>query len=44
MKQGTGHSFTGRGKNGALLLEASKPCRQGDSIFKDKRIGKNGIV
>jgi len=44
MKQGTGHSFTGQGKNGALLLEASKPCKPRDSIFEDKRIGKNGII
>lgn len=43
MKQGTGHSFTGRGK-GALLLEVSKPCKPGDSIFKDERIGRNGII
>ena len=44
MKQGTGHSFTGRGHPGALLLEVSKPCKPGDSIFNNKRIGKNGSI
>jgi len=44
MGQGTGHSFTGRERDGALLLEVSRPCRPGDSIFENRRIGRNGII
>jgi len=35
MNQGVLHSFTGAGP--ALLLEASKHCKPGDSYMKDKR-------
>lgn len=42
MPPGTKHSFTGEGP--ALLLEASKPCRERDNIFEDKRIGDQGVV
>ncbi len=43
MAQGIRHSFIAI--NGpAYLLEASKPCQQGDNIFTDKRIGNNGII
>jgi len=38
MKQAVEHSFTGR--NDSLILEVSKPCQPGDSIFKDKGIGR----
>lgn len=37
MPPNTAHSFTGLGP--ALLLEASKPCREKDNFFEDKRIG-----
>lgn len=37
MPRKVGHSFTGKGA--ALLLEASKPCISGDSIFRNKKIG-----
>lgn len=36
------HSFTGIGHS--LLLEVSKPCIPGDSIFQEKRIGKEGVI
>jgi len=42
MPPGVPHSFTGVGP--ALLLEASKPCRERDNIFADKRIGDQGVV
>ena len=42
MPQGSYHSFTGLGN--ALLLEVSKPCKPNDNIFKNKKIGKNGIL
>ena len=42
MNQGVVHSFTGEGNS--LVLEASKPCISGDSIFKNKRIGENGKI
>ena len=37
MPQGNKHSFTGKGST--LLLEVSKPCISGDSIFRNKKIG-----
>ena len=42
MPIGVGHSFQGMGP--ALLLEASQPCLPGDSFFRDRRIGENGVI
>ena len=42
MNRGVVHSFTGEGNS--LILEASKPCIPGDNIFKNKKIGKDGII
>lgn len=39
MKPGVLHTFSSV-DGPALILEASKPCEQGDSIFVDKRIGE----
>ncbi len=43
MGQGVKHKFAAI-DGAAYLLEASKPCKPGDSIFTDKRIGNNGII
>ncbi len=42
MNQGVVHSFTGEGDS--LILEASKPCILGDSIFENEKIGKDGKI
>jgi len=42
MAAGTAHSFTGIGN--ALLLEVSMPSTLNDNFFKDKRIGKDGVI
>ncbi|MDD2707601.1 MAG: D-lyxose/D-mannose family sugar isomerase [Verrucomicrobiae bacterium] len=42
MARGTSHSFAGIGP--ALLLEVSKPCLPNDSIFHEKKIGKEGVI
>ncbi len=38
VQPGVDHAFTGLGP--ALLMEVSKPCRNRDSIFADRRIGR----
>ncbi len=42
MSPGMKHSFQGMGP--ALLLEISQPCLPQDSFFKNRRIGKNGLI
>lgn len=42
MPRGTKHSFEGLGP--ALLLEVSQPCLPGDSFFRNKQIGKKGLI
>ena len=42
MPPGMKHSFQGVGP--ALLLEVSLPSVRGDNFFRDKRVGKNGIL
>ena len=42
MPPGTKHSFRGRGP--ALLLEVSQPSVRGDNFFRNKRIGREGVI
>ncbi len=39
MAQGVDHTFTAI-ENPALIIEVSRPCEPGDSIFEDKKIGR----
>ncbi len=42
MPPNTGHSFTGLGP--ALILEVSMPSVPGDSYFRNKEIGDDGVI
>ena len=42
MPPGMKHSFQGVGP--ALLLEVSLPSVRGDNFFRDRRVGKNGVL
>lgn len=42
MPPGVGHSFTGSGP--ALILEVSMPCLLNDNFFRDRSIGRDGVV
>ena len=43
MPTGVKHSFEATG-GPALLLEVSEPCVRRDNFFRNKRIGRNGLV